>query len=155
MDFLIIAMGTGGSIIGLSRFFKERKNTVNVMIQADSNSYIQGIRNFRKAKDKKLIIDNLDVIDEMYSVSDRDAAGGVRELIQVYGIYAGFSSGANYIVAKRFAKNYPGSKILTVFPDSAEKYISLYSKLNIWSLDKAGTTDFRDLNLLSNNVKVL
>ncbi len=155
IDYVAIAMGTGGSIVGLSRFFKEKDGAINIMIQADPNSYIQGIRNFRKAKDKKIIVDNMNYIDSIHTVSEREAMEGIKELAHNYGVMAGFSSGSNFMAAKRIALSNPNSRVLTVFPDSAEKYINLYHQSGIVEKEFLQNFDFKDLSILKGNVIAL
>ncbi|MGP6239953.1 cysteine synthase family protein [Cuniculiplasma sp. SKW4] len=155
IDFVAIAMGTGGSIIGLSKFFKEVNESINIMVQVDESSYIQGIRNYNKAKDKKIIVDNLSYIDSISTVSAEDARYGIKELAEEYGVMPGFSSGSNFIAAKRIALANPGSVVLTVFPDSAEKYAGLYERLGIINRKLIEGMDFRDLSKLKGDLTVV
>lgn len=155
VDFVAIAMGTGGSIIGLSKFFKEKDRSHNIMLQVDESSYIQGIRNYNKAKDKKIIVDNLSCIDSIQTVTDEDAKDGINELAKKYGLLAGFSSGANFSAAKRIALDNPGSVVLTVFPDSAEKYTGLYERLGLFNKKFLDGRDFKDLSKVNGNLSIL
>ena len=155
VDFVAVAMGTGGSVIGLSRYFRESDGSENIMLQADDTSYIQGIRNYNKARDKKIISENLSWIDSVQTVSAVDASEGVRELIHDYGIMPGFSSGSNFSAARRIALNYPGSRVLTVFPDSAEKYVALYEKLGICSKDVLMNRDFREIKSIRGTARII
>ena len=61
----------------------------------------------------------------MATVSNEDAIAAAKELATSQGIFAGFSSGANYVAAKELAKELgKGKVVVTVFPDSGERYLS-------------------------------
>ncbi len=127
-DYVCICMGTGGSIMGVGRYFKERSNRVKVVMgQADGETFIQGLRNYEKAKDREIIDRNIGIVDSIITVTQEQALESVRKLAEDHGIYVGVSSGANYHCARMLAMNYPGSKILTIFPDSGTKYKNLYA----------------------------
>jgi Cysteine synthase len=133
-------MGTGGSIIGNGQFFKDRnKHTEVIMMQSDQNAYIQGIRNFLKARDKVLLEKNISLVDRMVNLSEKDAENGVRFLMDHYELLVGFSAGGNFSGAMKIAEEHPGSSVLTVFPDSGEKYKDLYLSKNITSEDEFKT----------------
>ena len=126
-DYVAIGMGTGGSITGIARYFKERDKKVKVyLIQPDDFSFIQGLRNFVTAKDKKIVLDNIDLIDGFLTVTADKAFGAVKHLADNYGIYVGHSSGANYYGAMELARSSGPADIVTVFPDSGIKYRELY-----------------------------
>ena len=127
-DYVCICMGTGGSIMGVGRYFKERSSKVKVVMgQADGKTFIQGIRNYEKAKDREIIDRNIEIVDSIITVTQEQALESVRELADDHGIFVGASSGANYHCARMLAMNYPGSRILTIFPDSGVKYGNLYA----------------------------
>ncbi len=131
-DYVAISMGTGGSIIGNGIFFKGINNhTKIVMMQSNQDAYIQGVRNFMKAKDKIIIEKNISIVDRMLNLSEKDAEEGVRYLKNNYGLLVGFSAGANFSGAVKVAEEHPGSTVYTVFPDSGAKYRSLYLKRNL------------------------
>lgn len=145
-DAVAIAMGTGGSIIGNAKYFKDKRpGTTVYMLQSDQSSYIQGIRNFLKAKDKTIIEKNISLVDKMINVNEKDARDGVQKLARELGIYVGFSSGANFMGALKIAESRNNLKVYTVFPDSGIKYSEFYQKNGI--LTRMETED------LSSNVK--
>ncbi len=131
-DAVAIAMGTGGSIIGNAKYFKGRSPTITVyMLQSDQTSYIQGIRNFLKAKDKTIIEKNISLVDKMINVNERDASDGVQKLARERGIFVGFSSGANFMGALKIAESRENINVYTVFPDSGVKYSEFYHNSGI------------------------
>ena len=126
-DHVAICMGTGGSIIGNGKYFKMvNPNCKVVMMQSNQDSYIQGVRNLLKAKDKVIIEQNIGIVDGMLNLNEMDAERGVKFLSDNYGIYVGFSSGANFSGALKIAEENPNSKVFTVFPDNGVKYGELY-----------------------------
>lgn len=65
------------------------------------------------------------IIDEVYTITDEEAYEGARFLSSHYGLLVGISSGANYMAAKKLAKKLgKGKKLVTVLPDSGERYLS-------------------------------
>jgi cysteine synthase A len=65
------------------------------------------------------------VTDRIIMVSDDDAFATVKQLARVEGVLAGSSSGANVFAALEVAKELgPGKRVITVVPDSAERYLS-------------------------------
>ncbi len=125
----VSAFGTGGTVSGCARFFKEREKDFYVVAAEPDESplltkgysgshRIQGIgANF--------IPENLDVslIDEFVAVKEDDAINMAR-LLNDMGYPAGISSGANACVAKMLASRWKEKNVVTVFPDSAERYKS-------------------------------
>ena len=133
-DYVAIGMGTGGSITGIGEYFKERDRKIKVyLIQPDETGFIQGLRNFVSAKDKKIVLDNIDLIDGFLTVTAEKAFGAVKHLAENYGIYVGHSSGANYYGAMELARSSGPADIVTVFPDNGIKYRELYLSRNIFS----------------------
>ncbi len=133
-EFAAIGMGTGGTIIGLSSYLKSRNPEVKVSaVQSDPDSYIQGIRNFERAREKKLLNDNLDKIDNFITVTEEEAYREVRFLLEHHNVFLGTSSGASLAGAKKLAATIKKGNILTVFPDSAEKYRNLYVEKGVFT----------------------
>jgi cysteine synthase len=65
------------------------------------------------------------VTDRIMMVNDDDAFAMVKQLARVEGVLAGSSSGANVFAALQGAKELgPGRRVITVVPDSAERYLS-------------------------------
>lgn len=127
----VAGIGTGGTVSGIGRYLKEQNPEVKVFGVEPATSAlitekkagphkIQGIgANFVP---KNL---QMDVIDEVLTVTDEEAFDMVREVAEKEGILIGISAGANIAVAKRLAKKYPGKKVVTVAPDGADKYMSM------------------------------
>jgi len=132
IDIFVASFGTGGTISGIARVLKRQNADIRVIaIEPESSPLlsaghagahaIQGIgANFIPA--------NLDqtVIDEIYTVSNDDAIAATRALARREGLLVGISSGANVHVASALARNpaNSGKTIVTVLPDTGERYLS-------------------------------
>lgn len=133
-EIAVIGMGTGGTITGLSKYLKSRNPRARVYaVQNHPESYIQGIRNYKLAKEKKLIEDHIDLIDEFMEVTEEEAYSEVKYLLEKHEVFVGTSSGANLAGARRVAESIESGNILTVFPDSAEKYESVYASKGVFT----------------------
>jgi cysteine synthase len=64
------------------------------------------------------------LIDEVVAVSDADAVGMMHRLWREEGVFAGASSGANVLVSLKEAKRLSSGNVVTVFPDSGNRYLT-------------------------------
>lgn len=123
MTTLILAPGTGGTIIGSARFLKKRNPQIEIIaVQPQKEHHIQGTRNFEESMKPIIFKDNEQLIDDYIEISDREALEGTAHLWRM-GLYQGTSSGLNYAAARKVARNRRNALITTVFPDS---YINSY-----------------------------
>lgn len=123
IDYLVCALGTSGTIMGLSRFLKIMKPSIRIVCaQPVKGHYIQGLKNMEEA----IVPDIYDPsqIDIHELVDSEDAIEMARQLIRQEGIFAGMSCGAAMIAAARTAEKIESGNIVVLFPDRAEKYIS-------------------------------
>lgn len=124
VDYLVCAIGTSGTIMGLSRFLRALNPAVKVICaQPVRGHYIQGLKNLEEAIVPAIYDPSL--IDRQEMIESEDAIETARQIIAKEGIFAGMSSGAAMLAAQRVAETAPeGSNIVVVFPDRAEKYLS-------------------------------
>ena len=124
VDYLVCAIGTSGTVMGISRFLRSFNPNVKVICAHPvKGHYIQGLKNMQEA----IVPDIYDpsLIDRQEMVESEEAIEMARQLIRQEGIFAGMSSGAAMLAAARTAETAPaGSNIVVVFPDRAEKYLS-------------------------------
>lgn len=133
-EYAAIGMGTGGTLTGLSFYLKSRNPEAKVYaVQSHPDSYIQGIRNYEKAKERKLIDEHLDLIDDFITVTEEESYREVRYLLRNHKVFVGTSSGANLAGARKLAETVEKGNILTVFPDSAEKYEKVYKEKGLFT----------------------
>ncbi len=118
-DFLVLGIGTGGTITGISTELKKVFPKIKI-IGIMPKEKIEGIRDINVFTPKIL---NKDLIDEFVEVFTEDVEKSQDELVQK-GILVGKSSSAAFSASKKIAIKFPGSRIVTLFPDGIEKYLS-------------------------------
>jgi cysteine synthase len=86
VDHLVIGVGTGGTITGLSRFFNEKGNVDVTGVLPAEGSYIPGLRNPFRSKHHILIDEYRNYIDDFITVTQEEAYRGVKELRAKYNL---------------------------------------------------------------------
>ncbi len=132
MDVFVAGVGTGGTLTGVGRVWRERKPDVRIVAvePADSAVLSGGEPGSHKIQGigAGFVPDNLDVslIDEVVTVENEDAFATARRLAREEGILAGISSGAACAAALKIAarSEMAGKLIVCVIPSTAERYIS-------------------------------
>ena len=123
IDYLVCALGTSGTIMGLSKFLKLMKPSIKIVCaQPVKGHYIQGLKNMEEAIVPEIYDPSKIDIQEL--IESEDAIEMARQLIKKEGIFAGMSSGAAMLAAYRTAERISSGNIVVLFPDRAEKYIS-------------------------------
>ena len=119
----VSSMGTTGTIMGCSRYFKEKNPKIQVVgCQPEEGSQIPGIRKWPEAYLPK-IYDKARV-DRLELVSQGDAEDMTRRLASEEGVFAGISSGGAVAVALRIAKELKNAVIVTIICDRGDRYLS-------------------------------
>jgi len=143
VDAIVISVGTGGTISGVGRYFKERKPEVLIVgadpegsvytakSDADLHPYlVEGI-----GKDTWPETMDPAVVDEWVRVSDRESFRWARRLAREEGLLAGGSGGTSLYAAVQIAKRLgPGKRVLMMIPDSGRNYLSKFYDDN-WMLE--------------------
>ena len=119
----VSSMGTTGTIMGCSRFFKEKNPEIEIIgCQPEQGAQIPGIRKWPEAYLPK-IYDKLRV-DRLESVGQGDAEEMARRMAREEGIFAGISSGGALHVAVRIARQLKNATIVCVVCDRGDRYLS-------------------------------
>jgi len=119
----VSSMGTTGTIMGVSRFLKERNPAVQVVgCQPEEGSQIPGIRKWPDAYLPK-IFENFRV-DRIESVGQAVAEEMTRRLAREEGIFSGISSGGALAVALRVAEDVSNAVIVSIVCDRGDRYLS-------------------------------
>lgn len=123
IDYLVCALGTSGTLMGLSKFLKIMKPSIQVVCAHPIRGhYIQGLKNMEEAIVPSIYDPSKIDIQEL--IESEEAIETARRIIAVEGIFAGMSSGAAMLAAMRVAERIESGNIVVVFPDRAEKYLS-------------------------------
>lgn len=123
IDYIVCALGTSGTIMGISRFMRALKPDIKVVCAHPVRGhYIQGLKNMEEAI-VPAIYDPAK-IDFQIMVASEEAIEMARRLIRCEGLFVGMSSGAAMSAAIKIAEQINTGNIVVVFPDRAEKYLS-------------------------------
>jgi S-sulfo-L-cysteine synthase (O-acetyl-L-serine-dependent) len=119
----VSSMGTTGTIMGCSRFFKEKNPKIQVIgCQPSEGSQIPGIRKWPDAYLPK-IYDRARV-DRVESVSQAEAEEMTRRLAREEGIFAGISSGGAMHVTLRISRELKNAVVVTIVCDRGDRYLT-------------------------------
>lgn len=134
VDILVATFGTGGTISGTGRYLKEMNGDIKVIGVEPASSplvteghagphKIQGIG----ANFVPKVLD-LDIIDEVMTVTDDDALETMKKLAHTEGLLTGVSSGAALYAAGQIAAKAEnaGKRIVVILPDTGERYLSIF-----------------------------
>jgi cysteine synthase B len=119
----VSSMGTTGTIMGVSRFLKEKNPAIRIVgCQPEEGSKIPGIRKWPEAYLPR-IYDGARV-DRIEPVSQADAEAMARRMAAEEGIFAGISSGGALAVALRISKEIANAVIVCITCDRGDRYLS-------------------------------
>ena len=121
---LVTGMGTTGTLMGCSRFFRDHGYRIKVVgVEPSLGHRIQGLKNMSEAIVPAIFEPGL--LDDRIGCTDEEAFELVRRLALEEGLFCGMSSGASLAGAIRVARDLPrGSTVVTIFPDRGERYLS-------------------------------
>jgi cysteine synthase A len=138
IDAFVAGVGTGGTITGCGEFFKERNPKIKVIAVEPAGSpvlsggdpgphKIQGIGAGFVPK-----VLNRSILDGVITVTDDEAYQTTKLLSKKEGLLVGISAGANVFAAQKVARELgPGKNVVTILPDTGERYISVEKYFNI------------------------
>jgi cysteine synthase B len=119
----VSSMGTTGTIMGCSRFLKEKNPNIQIIgCQPTEDSSIPGIRRWPEAYLPKIFEPNR--VDRIMDISEAEATAMSRKLAQTEGIFAGMSSGGGASAALRLASELDKGVIVFIACDRGDRYLS-------------------------------
>lgn len=119
----ISAMGTTGTIMGTSRFLKEKNSDIQIVgVQPEGKSKIPGIRRWPEEYLPKIY--DPKNIDRIMDVDQEIAENMTRELAAKEGVFSGVSSGGAVAVALRLSKELENAVIVAIICDRGDRYLS-------------------------------
>lgn len=136
VDVLVAGVGTGGTLTGIGRFLRERNAEVEIVAVEPENSPVlsRGFAGTHRIPGLNggFVSSTTDVtlIDQVITCSDDAAWETARALTREQGVFAGLSSGAAVYGAVELARRpeYAGRTIVTVLPDTGERYVSVWNE---------------------------
>ena len=131
VDIFVAGVGTGGTLSGVAKYLKERKEVKVVAVEPATSAVISGELPGKHAIQgigAGFIPKTLDtsLIDEISKISDEEAISTAKEIAKIEGLSVGISSGAALAGALKEAKKDEnrGKNIVVVLPDSGDRYLS-------------------------------
>ncbi len=119
----VSSMGTTGTIMGLSRYLKERNPDIQIIgMQPKDGASIPGIRRWPKAYLPKIFDESR--VDSILDVGQQEAETSMRALASREGIFCGVSSGGAVAGALRLSKQVENAVIVTIICDRGDRYLS-------------------------------
>ena len=123
IDYFVSSLGTSGTIMGVGRALKESNPKIQIVeAHPVKGHYIQGLKNMEEA-----IVPSIydpAQIDTVIMVETEIAFEMSRQIAKKEGIFAGMSSGAALFAALEVTRNIDSGRIVVIFPDRGEKYLS-------------------------------
>jgi cysteine synthase B len=119
----VSSMGTTGTIMGCSRFFKEMNPAIQIVgVQPEEGAQIPGIRKWPEAYLPAIC--DFKRIDRMIYVGQQNAEDTTRRLAREEGIFAGISSGGALFAALKLSREVENAVIVSVVCDRGDRYLS-------------------------------
>ncbi|RFC35529.1 MAG: cysteine synthase [Candidatus Nitrotoga sp. SPKER] len=119
----ISSMGTTGTIMGCSRYFKEKNPQIQIIgAQPEEGAQIPGIRKWPEAYLPKIY--DTQRVDKLENVGQQEAEEMTRRLASEEGIFCGISSGGALAVALRIAQTVQNATIVFIVCDRGDRYLS-------------------------------
>ena len=131
IDAVVLGCGSAGSFTGITRAIRKVNPEVYCALVEPVGSILgggePGFYRLEGIGQREFIPPNLDgaLADEIISITDAEAFATVRELARAEGVLGGGSTGAAAAAARRVAERLgTGKRVVTLFPDGAERYMS-------------------------------
>jgi cysteine synthase B len=119
----VSSMGTTGTIMGVSRFLKEKNSNIQIIgAQPTDGSRIPGIRRWPKEYLPKIFEPQR--VDRVIDISEEEATQMTRKLARVEGVFCGMSSGGAVAIATKLIEEIDEGVIVAIICDRGDRYLS-------------------------------
>jgi cysteinyl-tRNA synthetase len=123
LDALVATMGTTGTLMGISRRFRELNPKIQIIgVEPYLGHKIQGLKNMKESYRPGIF--EKERADRIINIDDEEAYQTSRMLAREEGLFVGMSSGAAMAVALKIAAEMKKGRIVVIFPDGGERYLS-------------------------------
>ncbi|MHC4666638.1 MAG: PLP-dependent cysteine synthase family protein [Planctomycetota bacterium] len=123
VEVFVAGMGTTGTLMGVKRYFKEKKPQVRIVgVEPPKGHTIQGLKNMTESIVPQIY--DPDMLDEKITIEDGEAFETTRLLAAREGIFVGMSSGAAVAGALHMARQMNSGTIVVILPDRGDRYLS-------------------------------
>lgn len=132
IDAFVAGIGTGGTLLGVARTLREVNPDVKIVavepfesaVMSGEEPGLHDIQGIGEGFIPALVC--MDEIDEIITIESQDAMDFMKNLARMEGLFVGISSGANVLAALRMGEKLgAGKTIVTILPDSGERYLSM------------------------------
>jgi cysteinyl-tRNA synthetase len=154
LTHFVAAMGTTGTVMGVSRYLREVAPTVRIVgVEPYLGHKIQGLKNLKEAYCPGIF--QRSALDEKVNIHDEDAFEMARRLAREEGLFVGMSAGAAAHVAVELARQLDHGLIVTILPDGGERYLStpLFQVPAAEAVDQEPEPGLKLLNTLSRRLE--
>jgi cysteine synthase A len=131
IDAVVIGAGTSGTFCGVSKAVKKQNpDVLCVLVEPEGSIYGGGPPGPKKIegigqRDFIPKIYDASLVDEIMMVQDEEVCAALKKIAKQEGLLGGWSSGAAAVASYKIAERLgPGKRVVTVFPDGAERYRS-------------------------------
>ena len=137
LTHFVAGLGTGGTISGVGRFLKEKNPAIQIIgVDPIGSLYYEFVKKGTVGKAQPYVVEgigedffpttmNLNILDDIYQVTDGECFVWARKLARMEGIFTGGSAGGAVSVALKVARNLTAEQMVVAFlPDSGDRYLS-------------------------------
>ncbi len=133
----VAGAGTGGTITGIGKYLKEKDQNIKIIaVQPQKNHLIQGLRNYEESSMPLLFNRRKEVVDEWYTISDKESFDMVRELYYKERLLVGPSTGCVMAAVNKLMRSIERGVIVAIFADDGRKFGTLYTNQGVFSRDE-------------------
>jgi cysteine synthase B len=123
VDAFVAGMGTTGTLMGVSKYLKERKPSVKIVgVEPTVNHSIQGLKNLHESIVPRIF--RKSALDDEITIMDDEAFETTRLLATREGLFVGMSSGAAVAGALKVAQGMKSGTVVVLLPDRGDRYLS-------------------------------